>query len=248
MGSAHGKKHSTAAAAAAGNDDPTATARPEFPGTPLPISVGSRFPSRKWNDESHASLDSPSDKGIPTLITWTQGGNNVAVEGSWDNWTSRRFLHKSGKDHSLLLVLPSGIYHCKFIADGEYRYMPDLPCASVDTDQVCNVLAVHDHVPECLDSAAEFEAPESPDSSYGQSFPREDEFAKEPAIVPPQVEFTVLGTSRSGIMPFTHPQHVVLNHVFEDKAWRSQSIVGLGLTHRFQSKYVTVVLYKPLDR
>jgi 5'-AMP-activated protein kinase regulatory beta subunit len=44
------------------------------------------------------------------------------------------------------------------------------------------------------------------------------------------------------------PQHVVLNHLFMEKGWASQSVVALGLTHRFQSKYVTVVLYKPLKR
>jgi hypothetical protein len=44
------------------------------------------------------------------------------------------------------------------------------------------------------------------------------------------------------------PQHVVLNHLFMEKGWASQSVVALGLTHRFESKYVTVVLYKPLKR
>lgn len=48
--------------------------------------------------------------------------------------------------------------------------------------------------------------------------------------------------------PPPKPQHVVLNHVFIEKGWPSQSVVALGLTHRFQSKYVTVVLYKPLQK
>jgi len=38
---------------------------------------------------SHGHLDTPPQKGIPTLITWNYGGNEVAVEGSWDNWKSR---------------------------------------------------------------------------------------------------------------------------------------------------------------
>ena len=37
----------------------------------------------------HGHLDAPLEKGIPTLITWIYGGNDVAVEGSWDNWSSR---------------------------------------------------------------------------------------------------------------------------------------------------------------
>jgi 5'-AMP-activated protein kinase regulatory beta subunit len=41
---------------------------------------------------------------------------------------------------------------------------------------------------------------------------------------------------------------VVLNHLFIEKGWGSQSLLALGVTHRFQSKYVNFVLYKPLPR
>lgn len=109
---------------------------------------------------------------------------------------------------------------------------------------------VQEYVPESLDSVTEFEAPPSPGSSYGNEFPREDEFAKEPAIVPPQLHLTVLGMQNSDeAAAASRPQHVVLNHLFIEKGWAAaQSVVSLGLTHRFESKYVTVVLYKPLTR
>ena len=35
------------------------------------------------------TINEPVVRGIPTLITWSYGGNHVAVEGSWDNWRSR---------------------------------------------------------------------------------------------------------------------------------------------------------------
>ncbi|GAB2285153.1 galactose metabolism- protein [Dionaea muscipula] len=230
---------------------------PEFPVPPLRSSDGSPLVfNQAWQAESHgqgadaaAAADFCSDKGIPILITWSHGGNNVAVEGSWDNWTSRKTMQRSGKDHSLLLVLPSGIYHYKFFIDGESRYIPQLPCTTNDFGLICNVLDVHDYVPESLDGVAEFEAPQSPDSSYGQAFPGEDEFGKEPVMVPSQAEATVLGMPNSSdVTSRTRPQHVVLNHLFIEKGWATQSVVALGLTHRFQSKYVTVVLYKPLKR
>ncbi|MCD7457587.1 Beta subunit 1 of SnRK1 [Datura stramonium] len=78
-------------------------------------------------------FDHSPGSGIPTLITWSHGGNNVAVQGSWDNWRSRKILQRSGKDHTILLVLPSGIYHYKFIVDGEVRYIPELPCVADET-------------------------------------------------------------------------------------------------------------------
>ncbi|MQM14025.1 hypothetical protein Taro_046952 [Colocasia esculenta] len=200
-------------------------------------------------ENSHGSSDLPPEKGIPTMITWNFGGNNVAVEGSWDNWTARRVLERSGKDHSILLVLPSGVYQYRFIVDGEWRYTPDLPSKADETGRVVNLLDVHDYVPDNLDTAAEFESPPSPDSSYGNPYPVEDDFAKEPAVVPPQLHLTVLGGGHSEGAPApAKPQHVVLNHLFIEKGWTSQSLVALGLTHRFQSKYVTVVLYKPLKR
>ncbi|KAF9624198.1 hypothetical protein IFM89_008136 [Coptis chinensis] len=200
-----------------------------------------------WMNDPHNSLDAPQEQGIPTLITWTFGGNTVAVQGSWDNWTSRRILQRSGKDHSILLVLPSGIYQYRFLVDGERRYIPDLPCIADDTGLVDNLLDVHDYVPENFEGIAEFEPPPSPDSSYGHTFPGDEDFAKEPVAVPPQLHLTLLGTQNDP-EPSTKPQHVVLNHLYIDKGWPSQSLVALGFTHRFQSKYVTVVLYKPLRK
>nr|XP_029116721.1 SNF1-related protein kinase regulatory subunit beta-1 isoform X2 [Elaeis guineensis] len=198
-------------------------------------------------NSSHGHLDSPLEKGIPTLITWSDGGNDVAVEGSWDNWSSRKVLQKSGKDHTILLVLPSGVYQYKFIVDGEWRHIPDLPCLTDDMGQTVNLLDVNDYVPENLESVSEFEAPPSPDSSYGRSFPVDEDFAKEPPALPPQSHVTVLGPQNNEDSS-KKPQHVLLNHLFIEKGWASQSLVALGLTHRFQSKYVTVVLYKPMRR
>ncbi|KAI3461181.1 hypothetical protein Pfo_017844 [Paulownia fortunei] len=197
-------------------------------------------------NESPGAVHRPLEQGIPTIITWSFGGNNVAVEGSWDNWRTRKILQRSGKDHSILLVLPSGIYRYKFIVDGEMRCIPDLLCETDELGRPCNLLDVHDYVPENLDSVAEFECPPSPDSSYSQAFPGDENFAKDPLVVPPLLS-TVVGLENCEETS-SKPQHVVLNHLFLEKGWLSQSVVALGLTHRFQSKYVTVVLYKPLKR
>ncbi|XP_039052233.1 SNF1-related protein kinase regulatory subunit beta-1-like [Hibiscus syriacus] len=213
---------------------------PQVPVAPLPRADGHSFFNQTRQHESLVVPDSPSEKGIPVIITWNYGGNDVAVEGSWDNWRSRKTVQRAGKDHSILLVLPSGIYHYKFIVDGDWRYTPDLPFVSDDMGNVCNLLDVHVY------SVTEFEAPASPNSSYGQALPTEEDFAKEPAVVPSQLHVTVLGSDSQDGASSSKPQHVVLNHLFIEKGWTSQSVAALGLTHRFESKYVTVVLYKPL--
>lgn len=219
---------------------------PQIPVGPLQRAVDIPIFNPSSMNDSHGPLDLPPEKGIPTMITWNYGGHDVAVEGSWDNWTSRRVLQRSGKDHSILLVLPSGVYQYRFIVDGEWRYIPDLPSTADGMGGIVNLLDVHDYVPENLDTVTEFEAPPSPDSSYGQPYPVEEDFAKEPSLVPPQLHITVLGAHNEEAS--TKPQHVALNHLFIEKGWTSQSLVALGLTHRFRSKYVTFVLYKPLRK
>uniref|UniRef100_A0A6P4ANA7 SNF1-related protein kinase regulatory subunit beta-1 isoform X2 n=1 Tax=Ziziphus jujuba TaxID=326968 RepID=A0A6P4ANA7_ZIZJJ len=218
------------------------------PVAPLRRGDGSPLYPQMWQNNSRDAGDSPPERGIPTMITWSYDGSNVAVEGSWDNWNSRRTLQRSGKDFAVLMVLPSGVYHYKFIVDGESRYIPELPFEADEMGRICNLLDVHDYVPEILDSVAEFDVPSSPDSTYSQAFPSEEDFAKEPAIVPSQLNLTVLGMENSDEASSSKPQHVVLNHLFMEKGWPSQSVVALGLTHRFESKYVTVVLYKPLKK
>ncbi|CAN6840570.1 unnamed protein product [Brassica oleracea] len=200
----------------------------------------------QWN-QSQRVFDPPEEQGIPIIITWNQGGNDVAVEGSWDNWRSRKKLEKSGKDHSILFVLPSGIYHYKVIVDGECKHIPELPFVSDEMGNVCNILDVHNFVPENPESIAEFEPPPSPDHSYGQTLPTAEDYTKDPLAVPPQLRLTLVDTNEE-TGKAAKPQHVVLNHVFIEQGWSPQSIVALGLTHRFESKYITVVLYKPLTR
>ncbi|KAI4386181.1 hypothetical protein MLD38_004136 [Melastoma candidum] len=188
------------------------------------------------------------EHGIPVIVTWNYGGNDVLVEGSWDGWTSRKRMQRCGKDFSILLVLPVGLYHYKFIVDGEYRHVPELPHTSDESGRTCNLLDVHEYVPENPESIAELEAPPSPDSSYSQVPWAEGDFGKEPLVMPPQLHQTVLGPDDGEEPVPSRPQHVVLNHLFLEKGRSSQSVVALGLTHRFKSRYVTVVLYKPLKR
>ncbi|KAJ3669180.1 hypothetical protein LUZ60_011130 [Juncus effusus] len=219
---------------------------PQMPVSPLPRQAQHQqadtpaVPTSTWPTDSDAS-----EKGIPTLLTWTLGGNSVLIEGSWDNWSSRKALHKSGKDHSILLVLPSGVFHYKYIVDGELRYVPDLPYVKDEAGQVSNILDVHDFIPESLDSVSGFEAPPSPESSYTRHFPTEEDFTKDAPLLPSQLLDSVLKTDE---LSLAKPQHVVLNHLFLEKGLSQRSLLALSLSQRFRSKYVTVVLYKPIKR
>lgn len=44
-----------------------------------------------WMQNTSGYEDLNEEKGVPTLISWTYEGKDIAVEGSWDNWKSRFF-------------------------------------------------------------------------------------------------------------------------------------------------------------
>lgn len=64
----------------------------QIPVAPLQGGNGPTHYNGAWQNEFDGAIDSPPEQGIPTIITWSYGGSNVAVEGSWDNWASRLFF------------------------------------------------------------------------------------------------------------------------------------------------------------
>ncbi|GLU11854.1 hypothetical protein SLE2022_285740 [Rubroshorea leprosula] len=96
-----------------------------------------------------------------------------------------------------------------------------------------------------------FEVPRSPDSSYNNVYPGSEDEARDPPVVPPHLHHPLLSYPASretsaGSLPL--PQNVILNHLYIENRETPRSVVALGFTHRFRSKYVTVVLYKPVPR
>jgi 5'-AMP-activated protein kinase, regulatory beta subunit len=114
----------------------------------------------------------------------------VEVQGSFDNWSSRQALQRSGKDYTIVKLLPPGVYQVsclfvrfswptlqqnlglltppclqyKFIVDGNWTYDPNQPAMFDEMGNVNNVLEVQEYVPENLDSLSGFEPPPSPES------------------------------------------------------------------------------------
>ncbi|KAJ8748628.1 hypothetical protein K2173_007618 [Erythroxylum novogranatense] len=199
-------------------------------------------------------MDFFGERPIPVLITWSYGGSEVAVTGSWDNWERREQLQSSGKDLVLIKMLPSGVYHYGFIVDEHLRYAPELPWECDNSGTAYNILDVQEHVPELQDSLAEFQPPSSPLSSYNNEPLTDDDFSKPPPDMPTQLQFISpqLQLTTSHESPAT-PRHETLNHLYihkTDDSNRSSSSsdhspVALASTYRFLQKYVTVVLYKP---
>ncbi|KAG9139202.1 hypothetical protein Leryth_018801 [Lithospermum erythrorhizon] len=222
-----------------------------MPVVPLQRPDEMHIPSPSWMNSPSGNEDASDEQGIPTMITWSYDAKDVAVEGSWDDWRTRKPLQKSGKDFTIMKVLPSGVYQYRFIVDGQFKYAPELPRTQDEAGNYYNILDLKDYVPEDTKSISGFEPPKSPDSSYNNCQLSVEDFAKEPPIIPPHLQLTLLNAPSLHLEippPLSRPQHVVLNHLYMQKGASSPSVVALGSTHRFLSKYVTVVLYKSINR
>ena len=98
-----------------------AYAESPVPGSPVTFSP--QLPSEPFSfarDESVSTTHHLQSKAVATVFSWGAGGNSVELEGSFDNWSSRHVMHKAGKDHSLVKLLPPGVYQYKFIVDGQW--------------------------------------------------------------------------------------------------------------------------------
>ncbi|XP_027331979.1 SNF1-related protein kinase regulatory subunit beta-2-like [Abrus precatorius] len=179
-------------------------------------------------------------------ITWNHAGTNVAIAGSWDNWKTTEALQRVGQNSVIVKTLPIGIYHYRFIVDGYLTHAPEFPTASDDTGYAYNILDLQDYIPETLGRLSDFDDPPSPPSSYDNTFLNEDEFSKPPPELPPQLPVALEHEpSTSDTRPVPRPTQ--LNHLYIFKTDRGQ-FVALRSTHKFQHKYVTMVLYKSLRR
>jgi 5'-AMP-activated protein kinase regulatory beta subunit len=147
-------------------------------------------------------------------------------------------------------LLSPGVYQYKFIVDGQWRHDPNLPSMYDDMGNINNVMEVQEYVPENLTSLSGFEPPPSPPSSYDNPPPAPEDFQKEPPAMPPQLQLSLLNVppALDAIAALPRPQHVVLNHVYLQRAAASTTAAVLGTTHRFRSKYVTTILYLPRRR
>ncbi|KAL1832320.1 hypothetical protein ACET3Z_001971 [Daucus carota] len=74
--------------------------RPEEMHIPIPSYMQTTC---EFGDMSH-------EQGIQTMITWSYDAKEVFVEGSWDDWKTRKPLQRLEKDFTIMKVLRSGVY------------------------------------------------------------------------------------------------------------------------------------------
>ncbi|KAI4329834.1 hypothetical protein MLD38_028177 [Melastoma candidum] len=184
---------------------------------------------------------------VPVMITWSHGGRQVFVTGSWDNWAVIEPMHSSGEEFILMKLLPSGLYHYRFIVDGNITCDRDFPFSFDEPGgNAYNILDVKEFTAESSENLPESALPDSPEDSYGRNPNQDIDFSKPPPDLPPQMYKPLLDeTPSSGAdvhQLMARPQHVSLNHLYMKSC--DGRVVALSSTQRFLEKYVTVILYK----
>jgi 5'-AMP-activated protein kinase regulatory beta subunit len=224
-----------------------------------PVTYSPQLPMEPLRHDGAGSVYGPSEfagwgaqpKLVPTVIVYSHGGNSVQLEGSFDNWTQRHMMQRSGKDFTLVKLLPPGVYQYKFIVDGLWRHDPNQKSMFDDQGNINNVLEVQEYVPENLGSLSGFEPPPSPTASYACPPAQASDFVKEPPAMPPQLQLSLLNVppALDSIAALPRPQHVVLNHLYLQRVpTTATNAAVMGTTYRYRSKYVTTVLYRPRAR
>jgi 5'-AMP-activated protein kinase regulatory beta subunit len=166
------------------------------------------------------ALDAAGGSFIPTVFRWEHGGAAVYITGAFNNWSNRVPMHRSGNDFVYIASLPRGKHAYKFIVDDEWRFAPDQPTVPDGAGNINNLIDLTAFRPD--DDTAPLPGGLSrkdsiPGAPYGHGVPDEDEFTKEPPLLPPQLRAIVLNAGSPdpwdpGQLP--PPSHVTLNHLY----------------------------------
>ncbi|XP_064928303.1 5'-AMP-activated protein kinase subunit beta-2 isoform X2 [Columba livia] len=199
----------------------------------------------------------PSQQARPTVIRWADGGKEVFISGSFNNWSTKIPLIKSHNDFVAILDLPEGEHQYKFFVDGQWVHDPSEPVVTSQMGTINNLIHVKKSDFEVFDalkvdsleSSETSDLSSSPPGPYGQEMYvyRPEERFKSPPILPPHLLQVILNKDTNiscdpALLP--EPNHVMLNHLYALSI--KDGVMVLSATHRYKKKYVTTLLYKPI--
>ncbi|KXJ27495.1 5'-AMP-activated protein kinase subunit beta-2 [Exaiptasia diaphana] len=210
----------------------------------------------------------PKKMTIPTVFQWVNGGQNILLSGSFNEWKTRIPMTYSHNEFTAIIELPEGEHEYKFCVDGKWIHDPNLPTANDNFGGRNNVITVRNtdmDVFDALDMDANASigsgsvkslSGSSPPGSYGQIIPshntpvivRDGMHASVPPVLPPHLLHVILNKDvvdhdDPSLLP--EPDHVSLNHLYALSI--KDGVMALSVTHRYREKYVSTLLYKPIN-
>ncbi|KAI8096403.1 uncharacterized protein BX664DRAFT_257039, partial [Halteromyces radiatus] len=198
---------------------------------------------------------------VPTIITWSQGGNNVYVTGTFNGWKHKIKLIQSTHDFSTVLDLPLGTHRLKFIVDDEWKCSNDMETATDPDGNLVNYLQVIDEndmeedmmdgglatpteeytsmIPKelLLLSEAMQEDNDVMDSQQKRAILEWERKLPQPPTLPPHLEKVMLNAQAvsdedNSVLPV--PNHVTLNHLYACSI--KDHVMALATTTRYRKK------------
>lgn len=74
------------------------------------------------------------------LFTWSFGGDQVFLIGSFNLWKERIQMEKVGNEFKYEKLLDRGMHYYKFIVDNEWRFAPDQQTTHDNHGNINNVV------------------------------------------------------------------------------------------------------------
>jgi len=182
------------------------------------------------------------DRGVPMVFRWELGGDEVFITGTFNNWSAKIPMARSGNDFVHIHELSRGKHAYKFIVDDEWRFTSDQHTMADKSGNINNFLDLTDFKPKfenLPDLSASLANKYLDESLYGNRIPDINEYTKEPPLLPQHLRSIVLNY-KSGV-----PQHVTLDHLYCTA--RKDGLMVLGMSQRYLQKYVTTIYYSPVN-
>lgn len=187
----------------------------------------------------------PVDVVIPTVFRWEHGGNQVYITGSFNHWNRRVPMHRSGNDFIYIQSLAKGKYAYKFIVDDEWRFAPDQATISDAAGNVNNCIDLTTFSPDDESSTPSNKRRDSLPGVYGRTLPDEDEYSKEPPLLPPHLRHIVLNSPPPGDehdpLQLENPKQVTLTHLYCTAI--VNGLMVQAISHRYRRKMTTTIFY-----
>jgi len=206
-----------------------------------------------WPGQAQAGSTS---RGYPTIFKYTGTGKDVFVCGSFNNWEKIRMM-KSQKDFLALIDLPAGEHQYKFFVDEEWTHDPNSPAMTNEMGSKNNYITIQQ---DDFDAFTALDMDSKAANKGHRRYPESDEFAQQvpslhmfenrsgPPILPPHLLQVILNkdtplSCEPTLLP--EPNHVMINHLYALSI--KDGVMVLSSTQRYRKKYVTTLLYKPIE-
>lgn len=197
---------------------------------------------------------------IATFFEWSGDAKSAYIAGTFNNWRAKIPMVKSHGNFSAIVELPEGVHEYKFYIDDKWVCDPHKDVKSNDFGSDNNVVEVKASDFEVFEALAvdslspgQSSVSGSPPGVYSQNVPHPQlekvgQHRGGPPNLPPHLKNFLLNQEISNhcepnLLP--EPNHVMLNHLFALSI--TDGVMVLSATNRYRKKYVTTLLYKPID-